>query len=173
VLASGAWASRIFFSDSHNNDLIQGLRIEPVRGQMIALALPAPLVQHVIYSCRGYVIPRNEGFVIAGSTTEQVGFDKRNTAAGISSIIKNATEIAPSLQQQSVKEIWTGLRPKNQLDDWPVLGFDTHAAGLIHASGHYRNGILLTPITAKIISELILQGKSAHNASPFSSLRFD
>ena len=162
VLAAGAWAG-----------LLPAIKlpVTPVRGQMMALAMPAPELKHVIYSRRGYVIPRSGGFVIAGSTTENVGFDKRLTAQGLATIIQKASEIAPALYGQAVIETWTGLRPHG-LDDRPILGADPQVQGLIYATAHYRNGILLTPITAQIISELILTGTSSFELTPFGLQRF-
>ena len=146
--------------------------VEPVRGQMVALVMPVPALQHVVYSSNGYLVPRLSDYIIAGSTTEKVGYDKRITTDGIASIIDRAVEIAPALASQALKETWAGLRPKTK-DDWPVLGTDPHLNGLVYATGHYRNGILLTPITAQAISELVTRGESAINLDPFNISRFD
>jgi glycine oxidase len=162
VIAAGAWAGLLPATT---------LPITPVRGQMIALEMPAPGLNHVIYSRRGYVVPRSGGFVIAGSTTENAGFDKRVTAEGLAAIIQKAAEIAPRLQTQAITETWAGLRPHG-LDDQPILGADSQIQGLVYATAHYRNGILLTPITAQTISELILKGESALNLAPFNLARF-
>ncbi len=139
---------------------------------MIALEMPEPRMQHVIYSSNGYLVPRHGGYVIAGSTTEKVGYDKRVTASGIASIIDHAIEIAPNLAAQSVRETWAGLRPKTK-DEWPILGTDPGIKGLIYATGHYRNGILLTPLTGQAISELVTRGESTVNLTPFNVARFD
>ena len=169
IVAAGSWSTRI--APARN------FQIEPVRGQMTAIAMPEPPISHVIYSCRAYLVPRRAGFVIAGSTTECAGYDKRTTSDGIASIVERAVEIAPPLAQQRLLEVWAGLRPKLQSglqrDEWPVLGQDTRINGLIHATGHYRNGILLTPITARAISEFALRGESSIDLQPFSPRRFD
>jgi glycine oxidase len=162
VLAAGAWAGLLPTTK---------LPVVPVRGQMVALEMPAPSLSHVIYSRRGYVIPRFGGYLIAGSTTENTGFDKRVTAQGLAAIIEKAVEIAPPLRTQAVTETWAGLRPHGP-DDQPILGADPQMQRLIYATAHYRNGILLTPITAQAISELILQGESSTNLAPFSLTRF-
>lgn len=169
VIAAGGWSSLLRATD---DEAVIDFSVEPVRGQMIALEMPTPALQHVVYSGRGYLIPRLGGYVIAGSTTEKVGYDKRNTAGGIAAIIDLAIEIAPHLSQQAIVEIWAGLRPRTS-DDWPILGKDSRIGGLVYATGHYRNGILLTPITAKAISELVLHGESTCNIKPFGMLRFD
>ena len=169
ILAAGSWSTRL--------SQTQNFQIEPVRGQMVAIEMPQPPIAHVIYSCRAYLVPRHSGYVIAGSTTEYVGYDKRVTAGGIASIIERAVEIAPAIAGQTVVETWAGLRPRPRTglrnDEWPVLGGDRRTNGLIYATGHYRNGILLTPITARAISELVLRGESSVNIQPFSPLRFD
>jgi glycine oxidase len=162
IIAAGAWSGLVTANQ---------VPVAPVRGQMLALEMPAIGINHVIYSRRGYVIPRTGGFVIAGSTTENTGFDKRVTAQGLAKIIQNACEIAPRLQQQAIVETWAGLRPHG-IDHAPILGLDQNIQGLIYATAHYRNGILLTPITAQAISELILKGESSINLAAFSHARF-
>ncbi|MGH9755818.1 MAG: glycine oxidase ThiO [Blastocatellia bacterium] len=165
VIAAGSWSSLL------RCDEAQRFEVEPVRGQMVAIETPAPAARHVIYSRRGYLIPRLNGYLIAGSTTERVGYDKRVTVGGVASIIKNAIEIMPSVANQSIIETWAGLRPCAP-DGLPILGADPGVEGLIYATGHYRNGILLTPITAQAISELIIKGESHINLAPFSVARF-
>lgn len=165
VVAAGSWSSLLRCDEPPR------FEIEPVRGQMVAIEMHAPAVRHVIYSCRGYLVPRLSGFLIAGSTTEHAGYDKRVTAGGVASIIERAIEITPSLANQTVTETWAGLRP-HAPDDLPILGADPRVAGLIYATGHYRNGILLAPITARAISELIIKGESLINLAPFNVARF-
>ncbi len=166
VVAAGCWTGKLLFDGS--STLIP---VRPIRGQMIAIEMPATGLNHVIYSRRGYLIPRLGGFVIAGSTTENVGYDKRVTAQGMAAVINKAVEIAPQLQEQAIVETWAGLRPFG-LDQWPVIGADPKVNGLLYATAHYRNGILLTPATAKAVSELVLTGNSSINLSPFAPGRF-
>ncbi|HZS09254.1 MAG TPA: glycine oxidase ThiO [Blastocatellia bacterium] len=168
VIAAGSWSSLL---TDQSGKQIADFQIEPVRGQMVAIENPAPSLRHIVYSRRGYVVPRLGGFVIAGSTSENAGYDKSVTAGGLASIIERAVEIMPILEQQRVIETWAGLRP-HAPDDLPVLGADPELAGLVYATGHYRNGILLTPVTAQAISELIRTGESKTNLSPFSITRF-
>ncbi len=169
IIAAGSWSSLLRANDA---TAMINFSVEPVRGQMISLVAPAPSLQHVVYSSKGYLIPRLSGHVIAGSTTEKVGYDKRNTASGMAAIIDLAIEIAPNLSNQAIVETWAGLRPRTS-DDWPILGKDLRIGGLVYATGHYRNGILLTPITAKAISELVLRGESTSNIKPFGMQRFN
>lgn len=167
VVAAGSWSSLLSPIDERPSRFT----VEPVRGQMIAVEMPAPALCHVIYSRRGYLIPRAGGFLIAGSTTERAGYDKRVTVGGVASIIERATEILPRFGDLAITETWAGLRP-HAADDLPVLGADPQIAGLLHATGHYRNGILLCPITAQAISDLITKGESAVNLAPFNAARF-
>jgi glycine oxidase len=165
VIAAGSWSSLL------RCDEAQRFEVEPARGQMAAIEMPAPAARHVIYSRRGYLVPRLGGYLIAGSTTERVGYDKRVTAGGMASVIKNAIEIMPCVADHAVIETWAGLRPRAP-DDLPILGADPRVEGLIYATGHYRNGILLAPITARAISELVVGGESSVDLSPFSVARF-
>jgi glycine oxidase len=165
VIAAGSWSSQLPIDESPL------FEIEPVRGQMVAIEAPAPAARHVIYSRRGYLVPRLSGYLIAGSTTERVGYDKRVTAGGVASIIERAVEIIPNISAQTIIETWAGLRP-HASDDLPVLGEDPRIAGLIYATGHYRNGILLAPITARVISQLIIKGESPVDIAPFMVTRF-
>lgn len=172
VIAAGCWSSLLA---NESDILLPNLKVEPVHGQMVAVEMPAPPVNHIIYSCRAYVVPRLGGVVIAGSTSDKFGFEKRVTAGGVASIIERAQEILPGFGDLAIRETWAGLRPR--AGDGlpvlgPVLGEDDSVAGLVYATGHYRNGILLTPITAKIISELVLKGESSVQLSPFSPQRF-
>jgi glycine oxidase len=165
VVAAGSWSSLL------RCDGARKFEIEPVRGQMVAIETPAPAARHVIYSRRGYLVPRLSGYLIAGSTTERAGYDKRVTVGGVASIIKSAIEIMPCAAGQAVIETWAGLRPRAP-DGLPILGADPSVEGLVYATGHYRNGILLAPITAQAISDLIVKGESRIDLTPFNVARF-
>ena len=167
VIACGAWTS---FLTSPNND-VQPVRIEPVRGQMLCFEANPRLARHVIYSPRGYIVPRLDGRLLAGSTTEHVSFEKRVTAGGVQAITSHALEIAPALYGLPLIDSWAGLRPRS-LDDWPVLGECADARGLFYASGHYRNGILLAPITGELIAEQITTNITPPQLQAFSPDRF-
>jgi glycine oxidase len=165
VLAAGAWTSSIASSPPLPID------IEPVRGQMLCFEANPQLARHVIYSSRGYLIPRRDGRLVAGSTTEHVGFDKRVTAEGIEKIKEMAFEISPAVSRLPLIDSWAGLRPRAQ-DDLPVLGRSEVIDGLVYATGHYRNGILLAPITGELIAEAIISGKTPPLLAEFSPDRF-
>jgi len=166
VLAAGAWSSSLNCAVT-----LPQLEVEPVRGQMLCFNPPAPLVRHVIYSSRGYLVPRRDGRLLAGSTTESAGFDKRVTNDGVNAIKSMAVEIAPALESLMMVDSWAGFRPRAK-DGLPVLGRTRHVAGLFYATGHYRNGILLAPITGQLIAEAILSGATPPLLWPFSPDRF-
>jgi glycine oxidase len=165
VIAAGSWSSLLHCDESSQ------FEVEPVRGQMVAIEMPAPAVRHVIYSRRGYLVPRLSGCLIAGSTLEHAGYDKRVTAGGVASIIERAIEMIPGAADQAISETWSGLRP-HAPDDLPILGADPRVEGLVFATGHYRNGILLAPVTAQAISQLIIKGESFIDLAPFNVSRF-
>ena len=167
VLAAGAWSS---FIDAPDIRLPQ-FRIEPVRGQMLCFKTETRLARHVIYSPRGYLVPRHDGRLLAGSTTEHAGFDKSVTRDGIRAIMTRATEIAPSVAHLPLVDSWAGLRPRAE-DNLPVLGPCAEVTGLFYATGHYRNGILLAPITGELIAEAITGGVTPTLLEPFTPDRF-
>jgi glycine oxidase len=166
VIAAGAWTSQITTSATDSP-----VQIEPVRGQMLCFQIAPPLTRHVIYSSRGYLVPRRNGTLLAGSTSERVGFDKRVTDEGAVSIKSMAFEIAPGLEASTIVDSWAGFRP-HAPDDLPVLGAAADTGGLFYATGHYRNGVLLAPITAEIIAEAVVNRKSPRRLESFSPDRF-
>ena len=162
VVAAGTWSSLI----THTS-----FSIEPVRGQMVCLEAKPQLTRHVIFSRRGYIVPRRDGRLLAGSTSENAGFDKSVTAGGINKILQNAHEISPAISNLPIVDTWAGLRPR-AADGLPVLGPCVEIDGLFYATGHYRNGILLAPITGELISEAIVEGVASPLLAPFSPERF-
>lgn len=142
----------------------------PVRGQMLALGPRGEGLGRVVRSKSGYLVPRKDGRIIAGSTIEETGSEKRVTPAGIRGILNGALELIPDLAQAEVLEMWSGLRPGTP-DDLPIIG-PTEIDRLLIATGHYRNGILLAPVTARLISDWILRGRTRLTAETFSPLRF-
>ena len=166
VVAAGTWSSFVLQSTPCPNPTIT-----PVRGQMLCLESKPQLTKHVIFSPRGYLVPRQDGRLLAGSTSENAGFAKRVTAGGIASILRNALEISPAVANLPIIDTWAGLRPR-AADGLPVLGPCGEIDGLFYATGHYRNGILLAPLTAELISEAIVAGVTSPLLAPFSPDRF-
>ena len=175
VLAAGARTShvKLQFEDAENKsektNSAAHPHIAPVRGQMVCLAhAPSfkPVMRHVVYSPRGYVVPRRDGRLLTGSTTEDAGFDKVVTAAGLHSILTNMIEIAPGFAEFTVTDTWAGLRPR-AADGLPVIGESQEVKKLFYATGHYRNGILLAPLTGEIVSALVSDGAGELVELPF------
>lgn len=167
VIAGGAWSSLLGAGDKALPDL----RIKPVRGQMLCFQPNLRLTKHVIYSPRGYLVPRRDGRLLAGSTTEHAGFEKQVTASGAHSIISAALEISPQVASLPLVDSWAGLRPR-AADTLPVLGPCDEIAGVYYATGHYRNGILLAPITGELIAGAIVDKVFPAALQIFSPDRF-
>src|SRR6266705_1423499 len=144
--------------------------VRPAKGQMAALRADEPKIERVLWSEKIYLVPRNDGRILAGATIEYVGFEKQVTAGGIEKILAAAIELAPGLKDARIEETWAGLRPDSS-DHLPILG-PTDLEGLLMATGHFRSGILLTPITARLIREWITEQKVSFDWERFSPLRF-
>lgn len=167
VLAAGAWSRGI-------GGLTPDARppVRPVKGQMLALGMDAanPLIRHVVWASGVYLVPRRDGRLIVGATAEERGFDDRLTAGGILSLLQNAWRALPGVEELPLIETWAGFRPGSR-DDAPILG-PGPVDGLVYATGHHRNGILLTPVTADIVARFILDGALDALARPFALERF-
>jgi glycine oxidase len=163
VNAAGAWAG-FLGADPYPPP------VEPVRGQMVAFDVAPTLVRHVVYSRRGYLVPRQDGRVLAGSTMERAGFDKSVTASGLAAVLGIALELAPFLADVRIADTWAGLRPATP-DGLPVLG-PGGAAGLWHAAGLYRNGILLGPLVGEAVAAAITGALPVAELGSFSVTRF-
>jgi len=143
--------------------------VAPVKGQMIALSVPSGFVRHATWVPGAYLVPRNDGRLLIGATVESTGFDERVTAQGIHELLHAALAAAPSLAGFTMTESWAGLRPGTP-DGLPCLG-PTPIEGLVLATGHFRNGILLAPVTASLIADAI-EFNEAAALEPFLLARF-
>ena len=166
VIGCGAWSSLLGADIALPN-----LRIKPVRGQMLCFEANPQIARHVIYSHKGYIVPRRDGRLLAGSTTEHAGFEKRVTAAGVQAILSAALEISPRIASLPMTDSWAGLRPR-AADTLPVLGPCAEITGVFYATGHYRNGILLAPVTGELIAEAIVDQVFPPALNIFSPDRF-
>jgi len=144
--------------------------VRPAKGQMVALRADEVKMRRVLWSEHIYLVPRNDGRILAGATVEYVGFDRRATAGGVEKILSAAIELAPGLANARIEETWAGLRPDTP-DHLPILG-PTDLDGLLMATGHFRSGILLTPITARLMREWITEQRVSVEWDRFSPLRF-
>jgi glycine oxidase len=143
----------------------------PIRGQLLALESKNVPLGRTLRSSKAYLVPRPNGRIIAGSTLEDAGFEKHVTPAGVRKILDGVLELAPAFANAQLVDAWAGLRPGTP-DHLPILG-PTDIRGLYLATGHYRNGILLAPATAKLLSRWILGGKPELDMERFSPLRFN
>ena len=172
ILSAGCWSAEI---EGIPEAIIPPVR--PVKGQMLALQMEEGItVNSVIRTVRArypvsvYLVPRADGRLIVGATSEEMGFDTRLTVGGVFELLRGAWEAVPGVYELPILETWTGLRPGSR-DNAPILG-KTPVEHLIYATGHYRNGILLTPITAYEIAKLILTGETSETIAPFQLDRF-
>jgi glycine oxidase len=165
IVAAGAFSGLL-------EGIIPRIPTRPIRGQMVALKSQLP-IRHVVRCEQGYIVPRDSALphrMVTGSTLEDAGFDKSVTAGGIEKILSTARELVPKLSNAEVIELWCGLRPDTP-DHLPLLG-PSGVGGLTIATGHYRNGILLTPITAKLVREWIVEKRVSMDWEIFNPLRF-
>ncbi len=159
VNAAGAWASF---------DPAFPVPVEPVRGQIVEIEAPEPALPSVVWSHEVYVVPR-AGAWLLGSTMERVGFEKQVTAGAVERLIAAAARLLPGVERSAFRQAWAGLRPGTS-DELPLLGA-TRLPGLFLAAGHFRNGILLAPVTALALAD-DLSGGRARDLAPFSPARF-
>jgi glycine oxidase len=167
VLAAGAWSREIGGIPAAYLPPVR-----PIKGQMLALQMEpaAALLRHVVWLPRGYLVPRNDGRLVIGGTVEERGFDASLTAGGLLALLEGAWRAVPTIEELPIAETWVGFRPGSR-DDAPMLG-PSGIDGLVIATGHHRNGILLTPVTAAVVSAFVLTGRLPENARPFSAERF-
>ena len=163
VIAAGCFSSSI-------EGVAPYAPVRPAKGQMAAMRAPGLEIERVLWSEKIYLVPRNDGRILAGATVEYAGFDKALTAGGMQSILAAAIELAPGLAQARVEETWAGLRPDSP-DHLPILG-PTDVEGLLMATGHFRLGITLTAITAQLIRDWIVEQRVSVDWERFSPLRF-
>jgi glycine oxidase len=167
VLAAGAWSRDIA-------GIPPNLRppVRPIKGQMLALRMDAaaPLVTHVVWAPGAYLVPRRDGRLLVGATVEEKGYDTSLTAGGMLTLLEAAWRAIPAVEELPIEEMWVGHRPGSR-DDAPILGA-APIRGLVYATGHHRNGILLAPVTADAIARLVLDGLAEPLIRPFGIERF-
>jgi glycine oxidase len=164
VVAAGSWSGLVEGAG------VPSAVVRPARGQMVAIETRPPLFRQVVAAPGGYLVPRRDGTVLAGSTLEMAGFRKEVTVAGLAGILTMARTVFPALADAPVTATWSNFRPFTE-DHLPVLGA-TGVRGLVLATGHFRNGILLAPITAQAIAELVATGAAPLDLAPFAVDRF-
>ena len=163
VIAAGCFSARI-------DGVAPYAPVTPAKGQMMALRCDAVNLKKDLWCGHMYLVPRHDGRIIAGSTVEYAGFDRNVTVAGMQKILTGAISLVPALEAARIEETWAGLRPDSP-DHLPILG-PTDLDGLLIATGHFRSGILLTPVTARLIREWVTTQTVSEDWAPFSPLRF-
>jgi glycine oxidase len=167
ILAAGAWSRGIAGLPTASLPPVR-----PVKGQMLALRMDAkaPLLTHVVWAPGAYLVPRNDGRLLIGATVEEKGFDANLTAGGQLALLEATWRALPGIEELPIHEQWVGFRPGSR-DDAPIIG-ESSVPGLVYATGHYRNGILLTPVTAEAIAALVMDGKADPRVAKFGFERF-
>jgi glycine oxidase len=164
VNACGAWAGELAGVPAAHR-----VAVQPVAGEMLALAMPAGAMTSTVWVPGAYLVPRSDGRLLVGATVERRGFDVRVTAAGVRGLLDAALGAAPALGAFAVSETWAGLRPGSH-DGRPYLGV-TSLEGYVVAAGHYRNGILLAPITAAAVAAVVCGEAPPLDLAPFAPER--
>jgi glycine/D-amino acid oxidase-like deaminating enzyme len=163
IVAAGTWSSRLL------EPLGLNVKVIPARGQMIAVRGNGCPIKRVLHSSKVYLVPRNDGRVLIGATVEYKGFHKAVTAGAINQLLNAAVELSPSIANFEMIETWCGFRP-DTIDHLPILG-PSGIESLFLATGHFRNGILLAPLTADLVSAAIVSGREPEEIGPFSAGR--
>jgi len=163
IIAAGCFSARIEGAAPY-------APVFPAKGQMVALRCESVSLRHVLWVDHAYLVPRSDGRIIAGSTIERTGFDHDVTAGGIQKILGGALLLVPALEKARIEETWAGLRPDSP-DHLPIIG-PTDIDGLLVATGHFRSGILLAPITARLIGEWVMKQRVSLDWERFSPMRF-
>lgn len=153
VIAAGSWSGQLGLGELAAGD------VRPVRGQLLRLAWRGTPLSHIVWGPDCYVVPWLDGTVLVGATMEDVGFDERTTAAGVRDLLDAVCELVPEAWGATFLEARAGLRPATT-DGLPIIGASAGTPGLFYATGHYRNGILLTPLTAQLVADAVLDGIS-------------
>jgi glycine oxidase len=165
ILCAGAWTAE--FLKRWLPDSSLQLQIQPVRGQMLLFDAKPETLSHMILDGDHYLIPRRDGKILAGSTVEQAGFDKTTTAAARDDLYQFATQLLPDLQNYPVCAHWAGLRPGTP-DGVPYIGFHPDLNNLSINAGHFRNGLVMGPASARLLADLILQRTPTLNPAAYA-----
>lgn len=167
VVAAGVWSRQIDGIEPE-----QRPSVRPVKGQMMELQMKRPFgLEHVVRGPDAYLAPKSSGRLLIGATSEEMGFDTTVTAGGLYDLLEGAWEVVPGIYDLPMNDTWAGLRPASR-DHAPVLGA-APAPGVVYATGHYRHGVLLTPVTAQEIARLVRTGETSRWLEPFSPCRFN
>ena len=153
VVAAGSWSGQIEIEG-----VAARVPVRPVRGQLLQLAWNGPLLGRVIWSGRCYLVPWEDGTLLVGATVEEAGFDERATTVGVRDLIEAACELVPHVWSATFVAAKAGLRPASA-DELPVIGPSSVVPNIMYATGHYRNGVLLAPLTAELVADAMLENR--------------
>jgi glycine oxidase len=153
VVAAGSWSGGISVGVTHPP-------VRPIRGQLLQLSSSSAPPSRVIWGTDCYIVPWRDGSLLVGATVEDVGFDESATVAGVRDLLESACELLPAAWSARFEGVRVGLRPATN-DELPIIGRSSFMPGVFYATGHYRNGVLLAPFTARAIADLILEGREA------------
>jgi glycine oxidase len=166
VLAAGSWSAAIEIED-----VTMPLPVRPVRGQLLTLSWNGTTLRRVLWTRKCYLVPWDDGTVLVGATLEEAGFDERATVAGVRELLEGACEIAPHAATAGFVGARVGFRPGTS-DDLPIIGPSRVMRNLMYATGHYRNGILLAPLTARLVADALLEGRVDPGLAAIAPSRF-
>lgn len=165
VVAAGSWSGELHV------DVAARPRVRPVKGQLLQLRCARPPASRVLWSEDCYLVPWSDGTLLVGATVEEAGFDESATVAGVHGLLGEACRVLPALKDARFDGVRVGLRPGTP-DELPVVGAATAAPGVVFATGHYRSGILLAPLTAELVADLLLDGREGLELSIMAPSRF-
>ena len=165
VVAAGSWSSQIAI------DGVPPLPVRPVRGQLLQLAWDGPALKRIVWGSRCYLVPASPGTILVGATVEEAGFDERATVSGVRDLLDAACGLVPQLRHATFVGARVGLRPATT-DEMPIIGRSAKMSGLVYATGHYRNGVLLAPVTARAVANLVLDNREDPLLAGSSPQRF-
>jgi glycine oxidase len=166
VVAAGSWSADIGIDSVRAR-----VPVRPVRGQLLSLSWRGTPLGRVLWSRRCYLVPWEDGTVLVGATVEEVGFDEGATVAGVRDLIEAACDVVPHAWSAGFKGARAGLRPATS-DSLPVIGAWGALPKLMYATGHFRNGVLLAPLTAQLVADALLDGKTDPALQTLSPSRF-
>ena len=147
IVAAGSWSGSLSRAP-----------VRPIRGQLLHLRFAEPPIERIVWGTRVYLVPWQDGSVLVGATSEDVGFDENPTAEDTRYLLDRAAELVPAVRDARVEDVRVGLRPATG-DELPIIGASSTMRGVYYATGHYRNGVLLAPLTALMLADLVLEGR--------------
>jgi glycine oxidase len=157
VLAAGSWSGGVPMPPAPIAP------VRPVRGQLLQLKFSRPPLARIVWGAGGYLVPWEDGHLLVGATVEEVGFEESVTPEGVAELLARAAALLPDAAAATCEGARAGLRPATP-DELPIVGASAALPGVYYATGHYRNGVLLAPLTAAIIADLVVDGREHEDA---------